>query len=254
MSRQMASPLLWLYLLSVPLRASAQGNSVPSTAIAQVRFEVASIHPSRPGASAQDARVSAGADRFDAEASTVDDILEMLNGWQLYRVVGGPDWMRTDRYDIHAKAGAAIPSEERQDAVLALLTERFKLVVHRETRDIPAMVLTAPKRPAGLKAAADGETASIRYGAHGDPIFVAVPMSAVTNYLSNMWHSPVVDQTGLAGTFDFSLAPSAVYPAPGAAWGDLVREAVLAFGFKVETRKVPMQVTVVDRCERPSEN
>jgi uncharacterized protein (TIGR03435 family) len=116
------------------------------------------------------------------------------------------------------------------------------------------MVLTAPKRPEGLKAAADGETPSIRYGAHGDPIFVAVSMSTVTNYLSNMWHSPVVDQTGFAGTFDFSLAPSAVYPAPGAAWGDLVREAVLAFGFKVETRKVPMQVTVVDRCERPSEN
>jgi uncharacterized protein (TIGR03435 family) len=116
------------------------------------------------------------------------------------------------------------------------------------------MVLTAPKRPEGLKAAADEETPSIRYGAHGDPIFVAVSMSTVTNYLSNMWHSPVVDQTGFAGTFDFSLAPSAVYPAPGAAWGDLVREAVLAFGFKVETRKVPMQVTVVDRCERPSEN
>jgi uncharacterized protein (TIGR03435 family) len=254
MSRQMASALLWLYLLSAPLMATAQGNSVPSTAIAQARYEVASIHPSRPGASVRDGRFSLGVDRFDTEAATVDDILEMLNGWQLYRVVGGPDWMRTDRYDIHAKAGGPIPSEERQDAVLALLAERFKLVVHRETRDMPAMVLMAPIRPAGLKPAADGETPSIRYGAQGDPIFVAVPMSAVTNYLSNMWYSPVVDQTGLAGTFNFSLAPSAVYPAPGAAWGDLVREAVLAFGFKVETRKVPMQVTVVDRCERPSQN
>jgi uncharacterized protein (TIGR03435 family) len=225
-----------------------------SPAIAQVRFEVASIHPSRPAASAQDARVSLGVDRFDAQASTVDDILEMLNGWQLYRVLGGPDWMRTDRYDIHAKAGAPIPSEERQDAVLALLAERFKLVVHRETRDIPAMVLTAPNRPAGLKTAADGETPSISYDAHGDPIFVAVPMSAVTNYLSNMWHSPVVDQTGLAGIFDFSLAPSAFTAMRGEVWGDLVRGAVLAFGFKVEMRKVPMQVTVIDRCERPSEN
>jgi uncharacterized protein (TIGR03435 family) len=119
---------------------------------------------------------------------------------------------------------------------------------------MPAMVLTAPKRPAGLRPAAAGEISSIRYGPNNDPIFVAVPMSAVTNYLSNMWGSHVVDQTGLTGTFDFSLAPSAAAPAHGDAWGDLVREAVLAFGFNVETRKVPMQVTVVDHCERPSEN
>lgn len=255
----MASALFWLCILSAPslyspLRAAAQDNSAPSTAIAQVGFEVASIHPSRPGASARDGRVSLGADRFDAEAATVGDILDMLNGWQLARVVGGPDWMRTDRYDIHAKAGAPIPSHERKDALLALLTERFKLAVHQETRDIPTVVLMAPKRPAGLKPAADGETPSIRFDAHNDPTFVAIRMSGVTNYLSQMWHSRVVDQTGLAGAFDFSLAPSAVNPAPGDAWGDLVREAVLAFGFKVETRKVPMQVTVVDRCERPSEN
>jgi uncharacterized protein (TIGR03435 family) len=196
-----------------------------------------------------------GADRFDTEAATVGDILDMLNGWQLERVVGGPDWMRTDRYDIHAKAGAPIPSsEERKGAVLALLAERFKLVVHQETRDIPTVVLMAPKRPAALKPAADGETPSIHFGAHGDPTFVAMPMSQVTNYLSQMWHSPVVDQTGIAGVFDFSFAPSAFEAAPGETWGDLVREAVLAFGFKVETRKVPVQVTVLDRCERPSEN
>jgi len=73
----MASALLCLYVLSASLRATAQGNSVPNTAIAQVRFEVASIHPSRPGASVQDARVSLGVDRFDAQASTIDDILEI---------------------------------------------------------------------------------------------------------------------------------------------------------------------------------
>ena len=88
-----------------------------SPAIAQIRFEVASIRPSRPGAGPQDGQSSFGgnlmgkapSNRFDAEASTVGDILDMLNGWQLFHVVGGPAWMRTDRYDIHAKAGAPIP-------------------------------------------------------------------------------------------------------------------------------------------------
>jgi uncharacterized protein (TIGR03435 family) len=254
MFRKTAFSLLWLYLLAAPLRAAAQDNSVPGTAIAQVRFEVASIHPSGPGASAQNAGVSFTLDRLDARAATVGDILDMLNGWQLLRVVGGPEWMWTDRYDVHAKADAPIPKKERQGAVLALLAERFKLVVHRETRDIPAMVLLAPKRPAGLKPAADGETYSVRYGSHGDVTFVAVPMSQVINYLSQIWQLPVVDQTGLAGTFDFSLSPSEVTPQPGEVWSNRVREAVLALGFSVEMKKVPMEVTVVDHCERPSEN
>jgi uncharacterized protein (TIGR03435 family) len=223
-------------------------------AIAQVRFEVASIHLSRAGAGPQHGRSVFRGDRFDAEAYTVGDVLDMLNGWQLHRVVGGPAWMTTDRFEIHAKASAPVPPEERRDAIMALLAERFNLSVHRETRDIPAMVLLAPKKPSGLKPAAAGETYSVRFNDHNDPTFTAEPMSAFTNYLSQMWHSPVVDQTGLKGTFDFSLNPSAVDPQPGENWGDRIRAAVIAVGFKVEERKVPTEVTVVDRCERPSEN
>jgi len=224
----------------------------PSAAIAQVHFEVASIHPSRPGV--RPGGTVFRADRFDAEASTVGDILDMLNGWQLYRVVGGPAWMTTDRFEIHAKASAPVPPEERRDAIMALLAERFNLSVHRENRDIPARVLLAPKKPAGLKPAGAGETYSVRYNDRHEPTFTAESMAAFTNYLSQMWHSPVVDQTRLEGTFDFSLKPSAVDPQPGENWGDRVREAVIAVGFKVEERKMPTEVTVVDRCERPSEN
>jgi len=225
-----------------------------SPAVAQVTFEVASIHPSRPGAGPQDGQSAFRADRFDAQAYTVADILDMLNGWQLHRVVGGPAWMTTDRFDIHAKASAPIPPEGRRDALMALLAERFHLSVHRETRDIPTMMLLAPKKPAGLRPAAAGETYSVRFNERNDPTFTAQSMSAFTNYLSQMWHSPVVDRTGLEGAFDFSLNPSAVDPQPEENWGDRVREAVIAVGFKVEERNVPAEVTVVDRCERPSEN
>ncbi len=223
-------------------------------AAAQVRFEVASIHKSAPGAGPQDGRTVFRDDRFDAEASTVGDLLDMLNGFQLYRVAGGPSWMRTDRFDIHAKASAPIPPEQRRDAIMALLAERFNLSAHRETRDLPAIVLLAPKRPAGLKPADSGEIYSARYSDRNDPTFTAESMSAFTNYLAQMWHAPVVDRTGLEGRFDFSLNASAIDPRPGENWGDRVREAVIAIGFKIEERKVPTEVTVVDRCERPSEN
>ena len=246
-----ANATLGIAVSALDLKAFAVFESTPPV------FEVASIHPSQLGATVKQARFSTPfgvTDRFDAEAVTVADILDMLNGWQLGRVLGGPAWMRIDRYDIHAKASAPISSEERKSAVQTLLAERFKLVAHQETRDIPAAVLLAPKRPAGLKSAAVRETASMSVDAHGDPVFIAMPMSALTNYLAQMWHMPVVDQTGLAGAFDFSLAPSAIERVRGQTWGDLVREAMLDLGFKVETRKVPLQVTVVDRCERPTEN
>jgi uncharacterized protein (TIGR03435 family) len=222
-----------------------------SPAIAQVRFEVSSIHPSHPGASPQDARLMFSGDSFDAEAATVGDILDMLNGWQLDRVVGGPAWMTTDRYDIHAKATGLIPSKDQHDALMALLVERFKLSVHLETRDLSAIVLLAPKKPAGLKPTATGETYRLPHNTGNLLIFTAEPMSGLTNYLSQMLQSPVIDQTGLEGAFDFTLDLS---PYARESWGDRIHDAVLAIGFKVEYKKVPIEVTVVDHCERPSEN
>ena len=94
----------------------------------------------------------------------------------------------------------------------------------------------------------------MRFNDRNEPTFTAEPMAAFTNYLSQMWPLPVVHQTGLEGAFDFSPNPPAFDPRPGENRGDRVREAVIAAGFKVEERKVPTEVTVVDRCERPSEN
>ena len=87
-------------------------------------------------------------------------------------------------------------------------------------------------------------------------------MSDFTNPLSQMLGSPVVDKTELEGAFDFSLNLSAVAPQPvggteaerRAAFQDRVREALTAVGLKVELRKIPTEITVVDQCERPSEN
>jgi len=114
-------------------------------------------------------------------------------------------------------------------------------------------VLRAPRPPGGLKQASSEERSSIG-NAGGDVVFTAMSMSAVTNYLSQMWHAPVVDETELKGLFDFKLATSQVEPQPQMSWGDRVREAVEAIGFRVENRRIPLEVTVVDRCARPSSN
>jgi uncharacterized protein (TIGR03435 family) len=184
---------------------------------------------------------------------TVGDILDMLNGYQLFRVVGGPDWMRTDRYDIEAKAERPLDVADQQQAVMALLAERFHLESHRERREVPGIVLRGPRTLGALKQAGSEERYSIGND-RGDVVFTAVSMSAVTNYLSQMWQAPVVDETELKGVFDLKLATSQVEPQPQMSWRDRVREAVEAAGFRVESRRIPLDVTVVERCERPSAN
>jgi uncharacterized protein (TIGR03435 family) len=220
----------------------------------QTGFEVASIRPSQPGAVPAGSRFSFRGDRFEAKAATVGDLLDMMVGFQLYRVTGGPSWMRTDRYDIVAKAGHEVAPPDQYAAVMSLLIDRFKLQSHKETREVPGLVLRARRLPASVKPAADHETYSIRPNGRGHFIFTATPLSALTNFLSVQTQVPVTDETDLKGAYDFVVATVDIKPQPGEDWGDRVREAVEALGFQVESRRVSLEITVVDRCERPAEN
>src|SRR5579872_4124968 len=156
----------------------------------QVHFEVASIRPSQPGMTAQDSSKSFHGDRFEAKAMTVGDLLDMLNGFQLFRVAGGPDWIRTERYDIEAKADRALELAGLQQAVMGLLTERFQLKSHRETRELPGFVLQAPRLPPGLKEAGTDERPSMHMDG-ADFVFTAWKMSGLTDLLPNLLMAPV---------------------------------------------------------------
>ncbi len=221
---------------------------------AQARFEVASIRPAPADTAVQDRGFDFQGDRFEARALTVGEILDMLGGWQLYRVTAGPPWMRTDRYNIQAKADRVLDRAMRESAVMGLLALRFHLESHHETRDVPAIVLRVPKTPPRVKHAAEGEHLSILRNDQNDMVFTAVPMSSVTSYLSSLWGAPVADETEMQGAWDFVAPTSRVDPQAVAQWGDRVREALTALGFRVEDRKIPLDVTVVDRCERPTAN
>ena len=223
-------------------------------ACAQARFEVASIRPASPETAVEDRGFDFQGDRFEARALTVGEILDMLGGWQLHRVTGGPPWMRTDRYNIEAKADRVLDRATRESAVMGLLALRFHLESHREMRDVPGIVLRAPKALSGVKQAAGGEHLAILRNGHNDMVFTAVPMSSVTSYLSSLWGAPVADETEMQGAWDFVAPTSRVDPQAVAQWGDRVREALTAIGFRVDDRKIRLEVTVVDRCDRPTAN
>lgn len=198
-------------------------------------FEVASIRPSQPRVSVQDARVYFRGDRFEAKAMTVGDLLDMLAGTEsLNRVTGGPPWVRTDRYDIAAKAGHDVAPPDQYAAVMPLLRERFKLQFHKETREVPGLVLRSRRMPSGLnRAMAKFCQRSLQEGHFS---FTAAPLGDITNFLSQAAHVPVTNETELQGAYDFAID---VQPQPGEGWGD---------------RRLSVEMTVVDHCERPTEN
>jgi uncharacterized protein (TIGR03435 family) len=223
-------------------------------ALTQTAFEVASIRPSPPGTTVQDARFSFRGDRFEAKAVTVGDILDMIHGMQLYRATGGPEWIRIDRYDIIAKAGHEVAPEDQYKVIMSLLTDRFRLQSHTEKHGVPGLVLRAKRLPAGVKPAAPDEKYSVRPDGQGHFIFNGATSFALTNFLERQTHLPVTDDTGLKGTYDFTVSTVDIQPQPGEDWGDRVRQAVAALGFQVEDRNVSIELTVVDGCERPTEN
>jgi uncharacterized protein (TIGR03435 family) len=249
--------LLLLAVVALPTASQPQ-TQAPLNVLRQ--FEVASIKLSKPGAVVQDARIAFPPSRFEAVNVTLNDILASMSGF-MGKVQGGPKWTESERYDIVAKADGYFAPGQRNQMVMALLEDRFKLAVHHEEKEAPGLSLAVGKRPPNLASSKDNEETLIRSGDRRQVIFQGVTMGRLANYLGQIWHVTVVNRTGLTGKFDFSLDPDSYATEPVAqsplrreSFGDLVRAAVEHLGFTVETRKVTIDITVIDHAERPSEN
>jgi uncharacterized protein (TIGR03435 family) len=114
--------------------------------------------------------------------------------------------------------------------------------------------LTKGKQPPDVKPAKGGDQILGLIDDHRHVIFTNVRMAQFAGYLRGMWGVPVTDGTGLTGSYDFSLDPDAFATAPGEPFRDRIRAAVEALGFRLESRKVTREITVVDHAERPAEN
>jgi uncharacterized protein (TIGR03435 family) len=248
---------LLLVIAALPAISQVQSAAAPD---APVRFEVSSVKPSKPGAEAQDMRIAFNAGRFTAVNVTLKQLLAAVAGFS-GQVQGGPGWADSERFDIVAKLDGDVPPGERNGMVLVLLEDRFKLVVHREVKEAPGLALAVGKKLPNLDSSKEGEVTAIRQGDHGQVVFESVTTWRLTNYLSQMFHTTVVDRTGIKGNFNFTLDPYSFAAEPSAqgaaareSYGDLVRTAVEQIGFKVESQKVTLNITVIDHAERPGEN
>jgi len=232
------------------------------TSVAQpAGFEAASLRASKaPG--------RRGAMTMDAKRLTYTNVSVrecIMSAWNVKSYqVEGPDWLGSDRYDLAATSAAPVEEDALKGMLQALLLERFHMKVHREIRELPVYAMVVSKNGAKLKDAAEPGRPAIRMNG-GGVVFTSVTIDDLIELMSRAHLAeldrPVVDDTGLTGRYDLTInlfgtqeeMRSALSKGDfGSSIFTLIQEQA---GLKLEPKKLPLQMVVVDEAERtPSEN
>lgn len=255
------------------------------------QFDAASVKPS--AADASEIRFLPGG-RLVATASSLFDLTRRAYGLQGHEIVGGPDWARTALFDITARSERASPASALA-ALRALLADRFKLATHREARELPIYALVLAREDGRLgsrlrKSSLDcGALLSLRDP--GDILALAeqpkcrpdlrgemregsvsltltrtgTSMRDLAGVLTTFVDRPVVDRTGLAGTWDVQLmfaseagftggpgSSDPLRPMPPASGGLIYSALPEQLGLRLETTRGLVDVVVIDSAERPN--
>jgi len=242
----------------------------PMAADATPVFEVATIKPSRP--ETQGKGIMVRGRNFSTVNTSLSDLITFAYALHARQITEGPAWLESEKYDLTAKPDAeGQPNDKQWKTMLQkLLADRFKLTFHRDKKELSVFAIVVGKNgPKLTKSAGDPNgLPGLFFRGLGDlparnatmADFAGVMQTAVLD-------RPVVDQTGLSGRFDFELkwTPDETQfgglgvrvPAPSddpSAPPDLFTAIQQQLGLKLQPTKAPVEVLVVDRVEKPSEN
>jgi uncharacterized protein (TIGR03435 family) len=218
------------------------------TAPASAQFEVASVKPSAPDQHSESTGITTRKGFLRANELTLKRYIMSAFAVGQHQIAGGPDWLNTDRFDITARAEQ--PVDDLMPMLQALLYERFNLVIHRETRLTQAYVLTVGKNGPKMENSPGGE-ASTTF-APGSIEATAVTMNGFAERLGRVLDLPVVNHTELDGAFNLKLQWARDESKPDS--GPSLFTAIQQLGLRLTTQKVPIEILVIDRAEKPSEN
>jgi len=229
-------------------------------------FEVVSIKPNHSGSNGSQSHTDSG--RLTAINWTLTRMIQRAYDLPEYRV-DGPEWIRTERFDVSAKFPEALPKDPQQSIQVfhammqKMLADRFHVVLHREQRTMAVYALVVGKKGIKFRQVPDTDSHSSnsenrQYEGKG------IPIATFATFLSQRMDLPVLDFTGLQGFYDLKLQWTAesrapLNPKPEAAdnpVGLTIEDAVEEqLGLRLEHRKAPVEVLVVDRADKiPVEN
>ncbi|HVW08761.1 MAG TPA: TIGR03435 family protein [Bryobacteraceae bacterium] len=237
--------------------------AMPSSA--QSTFDFASIHPTPPELTLRSIQIPPDGSTLTIRGLTLKEFVQLAWGdvpvgtglhASLVATEGG--WIERDRFDVSAKTETGSPSREQRKRMLqALLVERFQLQLRREPRMIPVYDLERGGSQLKLKSRSPGDGGA-PFSLPFAPFHIPgrnVSMAQLADLLQTLIpltdperdDLPVVNRTGLLGTFDFDLQwsgdPPNLFPA--------IREQL---GLTLVPRRAAVQILVIDHAERPGEN
>ena len=226
---------------------------------AQASFEVASVKVADPKQGSVDFRIHPGG-RLSIANATLDGVIAMAFGVKPSQMKGGPGWLTTHRFNIEAKAEGEPARPEMMLLLQNLLRARFGLEVHRESRD--GMVYSLVELKGGHKCKPSTATVSHLGLRRNTPQHLPgvsytiqaerITMARFASELAGQLDAPVSDRTGLPGDFDFELDFAIDdKPESGPSLFTAVQEQL---GLKLVALKGPVEVLVIDRVGKPTEN
>jgi uncharacterized protein (TIGR03435 family) len=253
------------------------------------QVEVAAIHPSPPG-QGDKGLVHIAPGKFEAHNMTVRKLIYIAYKIKSSQILGGPAWLNSETFDITATA-ADMTGDNFPFTLQTLLEDRFKLKVHPETKEGNVYDLTIAKSGLKMQPTQPGACVPLNLSRNraaqtpdqkscgwqqsssslkGIGIFITdppgVPRQGLIGQLSAITDKPVIDQTGLTGSYDVHLewTPDDVssnalnesaQPAPLTDTGPTEFTAVREqLGLELKPAKGPITFLVIDSVDRPSEN
>jgi uncharacterized protein (TIGR03435 family) len=250
-----------------------------SFAAGALAFEVASVKPAAPQPPGR-FQISMGGDpgRINYTFVSLKNLVERAYSIKSYQV-SGPDWMDSERFDVTAKLPEGAKQEDVPQMLQTLLAERFKLTIHREQKTLPIYAIVVGKNGIKMPKAETGPSGGIRMqmGLKGRELAGKVTIDGLAGMLSRMLDRPVLDMTEVKDTFDMKLewtpddregnglggirvAPTGDHPPASESSDSPSAPSLFAavqeqLGLKLEPRKGPVDIVVVDSVEKaPTQN
>jgi uncharacterized protein (TIGR03435 family) len=283
------APIATASFFAAPTRAIAQA---PAGTTGQPVFDVASVKPDTSGNNRAMTRIQPGG-LFTATNVTLESTITSAYQLKPHQLIAEQKWNRllSERFDIEAKAEGNPSTEQTSLMLQSLLADRFKLIVHHETRQLPvfALVLSKAGQTGAQLLPHSDQAKCIDPSAPPPPVTSDMPprcgnllsmnivpvshisgnkvtMEMLADRLSYQMDRIVVDHTGLDGLFDLKLEYAPAVLANGAPAGPdvgapdpsapptIVTALQEQLGLKLESQTAPVDVLVVDHIEEPSPN
>jgi len=234
-------------------------------------FDVVSVKPSAPDEdnSLMMQNLPGGSIRFVGVPLRL--IIMAAYDVKAFQIFGGPDWIKTERWDVLAKAdgiAGRIPMEQERPMIRALMVDRFGLRSHKETKEMPVYGLVVDKR--GLKLAVHSAGERQVGNGNGSLRVKKIGMEWLSEWLSRKLGRVVIDQTGLKEEYDFALAwspdpeennsdytgmpPSVPRPHVETNGPSIFTALQEQLGLRLVSQKGAVEIIVIDGVERPSAN